>query len=123
MFCAALPHLLLLLPLDSNQPYYMGHWRSVVCICGHTFTCRHVPFLLIPHVPPTPTLPSASSTTHYIHHLDMRCNRALYFIWWDQVGQTRDSSGQWCWGRRGWVMLASALWPAQQIWRTGAFVL
>lgn len=31
---------------------------------------------------------AAESRTHFIHHLDPRCNRALYFTWWDRLDGT-----------------------------------
>lgn len=27
---------------------------------------------------------AASTRTHFIHHIDARLNRALYFTWWDR---------------------------------------
>lgn len=31
---------------------------------------------------------SATSRTHYIHHLDPRVNKSLYFTWWDRLADT-----------------------------------
>ncbi len=31
---------------------------------------------------------AATSKTHYIHHLDPRVNRALYYTWWDRAAGT-----------------------------------
>ena len=31
---------------------------------------------------------AATSKTHYIHHVDCRYNRALYFTWWDRLFET-----------------------------------
>ena len=31
---------------------------------------------------------AATSRFHYIHHLDPRVNRGLYFTWWDRTADT-----------------------------------
>ena len=35
---------------------------------------------------------AARASTHYIHHLDPRWNRGLYFTWWDRLAGTHAAS-------------------------------
>ena len=35
-----------------------------------------------------PAAGAATTRTHFIHHIDARLNRALYFTWWDRLNGT-----------------------------------
>ena len=39
---------------------------------------------------------AATSRTHFIHHLDPRVNRALYFTWWDRLAGTHTDEHPMC---------------------------
>lgn len=67
-------------------------------------------------------LGAATCKTHYIHHLNPRVNRALYYTWWDRVAGTfagthprvveRSAEQQWEYEMRAGRML----WKQVQAW-------
>lgn len=57
--------------LIGHSGYYIPYWLHLIM----TFGLRLIPY-------------SQTSTTHYIHHVDPRYNRALYFTWWDRLWGT-----------------------------------